>query len=99
MLEQFREILEYKEFLWQFTAQQLRSRYRASVLGFFWTLLNPTLICLALGVVFSYINSWDMRTSGLFFFAGYIPWSFAVNATNGATGSIVGNTFYVNRIY
>jgi ABC-type polysaccharide/polyol phosphate export permease len=40
-----------------------------------------------------------MRTTSLFFFAGYMPWLFFVNGTTAATFSIVGNTHYVNRIY
>jgi ABC-type polysaccharide/polyol phosphate export permease len=99
MLDQLKELLEYKEFLFQFTAQQLKTRYRNSVLGLFWTLLNPVLTCLALSIVFAYINRWDVRTTGLFFFAGYMPWLFFVNGTMAATFCIVGNTHYVNRIY
>ena len=99
MLEELKRVLEYKEFLRQFTTQQLRTRYRGSVLGFLWTLLNPVLTCLVLSIVFSYINKWDMRTTGLFFFAGYIPWAFFVSGTTAATFAIIGNSHYVNRIY
>ena len=99
MLDELKELLEYKEFLRQFTAQQLKTRYRASILGFVWTLLNPVLICLFLSVVFSYINRWDVRTTGLYFFAGYMPWLFFINGTMGATFCIIGNTHYVNRVY
>jgi ABC-2 type transport system permease protein len=99
MLDELKQLLDYKEFLRQFTAQQLKTRYRASVLGLFWTLLNPVLTCLVLSTVFSYLNKWDMRTTSLFFFAGYMPWLFFVNGTMGATSSIIGNTHYVNRIY
>lgn len=72
MLEELKSVLEYKEFLLQFTGQQLKTRYRGSVLGFVWTLMNPILVCLALSIVFSYMNKWDLRTAGLFFFAGTI---------------------------
>jgi len=40
-----------------------------------------------------------MRTTSLFFFAGYMPWLFFVNGTMAATACIVGNAHYVNRIY
>ena len=99
MLQELKRVLEYKEFLGQFTTQQLKTRYRASVLGFFWTLLNPVLTCLVLSTVGSYINRWDLRTTGLYFFAGYMPWMFFVVATSAATFAIVGNAHYVNRIY
>jgi ABC-type polysaccharide/polyol phosphate export permease len=93
------ELVEYREFLLQYTLQSLRARYRTSVLGFLWTLLNPVLVCLSLSLVFSYINRVDLRTFGLYFFGGYIPWMFFVGATSNGTFSIVGNTHYVTRIY
>jgi ABC-type polysaccharide/polyol phosphate export permease len=93
------ELVEYREFLLQYTLQSLRARYRASVLGFLWTLLNPLLICFSLSLVFSFINKVDLRTFGLYFFGGYIPWTFFVAATSNGTFSIVGNTHYVTRIY
>jgi ABC-type polysaccharide/polyol phosphate export permease len=93
------DLFEYREFLLQYTLQSLRARYRTSVLGFLWTLLNPVLVCLSLSLVFSYINRADLRTFGLYFFGGYIPWTFFVGATSNGTFSIVGNTHYVTRIY
>jgi lipopolysaccharide transport system permease protein len=99
MLEELKKVIEYKEFLRQFTAQQLKTRYSGSVLGFVWTLLNPVLSCTAFALVFSAINRWNLRTTGLYFFAGYIPWFFFVNATTAATFSIIGNAQYVTRIY
>jgi lipopolysaccharide transport system permease protein len=95
----FQEIIEYREFLAQYVLQTLRSRYRGSVLGFFWTLLNPLLIYVTLSIVFSYINKQDLRTFGIYFFSGYVPWVFFVAATSIGTSSIVGNTQYVTRIY
>lgn len=92
-------LLEYKEFLRQYTAQHLKTRYRGSVLGFFWTLLNPLLTCLVLSIVFSYINKWNLRNAGLYFFAGYIPWTFFSVTTNTATNIIPANSSYVTRIY
>jgi ABC-type polysaccharide/polyol phosphate export permease len=93
------ELFSYREFLKQIVLQQMRSRYRGSVLGFLWTLLNPLLVFAILSFIFSYLNGWDLRTSGVYFFAGYVPWMFFNNATNGAPYAIVGNTLYVTRIY
>jgi ABC-type polysaccharide/polyol phosphate export permease len=93
------ELIEYREFLKQYVLQTLRSRYRSSVLGFFWTLLNPLLTCVVLSIVFSYINRVDLRTFGTYFFSGYIPWMFFLAATVAGTSCIVGNAAYVTRIY
>jgi len=99
MLSSLRELVQYREFLAQFILQQLKTRYRGSVLGFLWTLLNPLLVILLLSFVFSYINNWDLRTFGLYFFSGYVPFMFFSTATNAGAGVIVGNPFYMTRIY
>jgi ABC-type polysaccharide/polyol phosphate export permease len=94
-----KEVIEYREFLKQYVLQTLRSRYRSSLLGFFWTLLNPMLTCLVLSIVFSYINRVDLRTYSPYFFSGYMPWMFFLAATCGGTVCVVGNAAYVTRIY
>jgi|HigsolmetaAR202D_1030399.scaffolds.fasta_scaffold22679_2 ABC-type polysaccharide/polyol phosphate export systems, permease component len=99
MSHQIKQILDYREFIIQYTLQQLRTRYRGSVLGFLWTLLNPLFVSLALTIVFSFLNRQDMRSFGVYFFAGYIPWTFFAAATSASTMSIVGNANYVNRIF
>lgn len=98
MTAPIQELWEYKDFVQQYTLQQMRSRYRGSVLGFLWTLLNPLLFCSSLTLIFAFINHWDLRTAGVYFFSGYIPWLFFVNASSAATTSIVGNATYVSRI-
>ncbi|MBX5495457.1 MAG: ABC transporter permease, partial [Bryobacteraceae bacterium] len=99
MSHQFKQILDYREFIIQYTLQQLRTRYRGSILGFLWTLLNPLLVSLALTIVFSFLNRQDMKSFGVYFFAGYIPWTFFATATSASTMSIVGNAHYVNRVF
>jgi len=99
MLSDIVEIKNYSEFLKQFTLQQITSRYRGSVLGFLWTLLTPALFFLVLGFVFSAINKADMRTFGIYFFAGYMPFYFFQNAVTFATTSITGFPAYVTRVF
>ncbi len=59
--------------------RELNARYRASVLGFLWSLLNPLLLLFVYAVVFTYIFS--PRFPGgdpypLFLFSGLLPWLF-----------------------
>ena len=98
-MKEYKDLLEYREFLRQYTLQQLRNRYRGSVLGFLWTLINPAMVCLTFTLVFSYINRMEMRTFGVYFFSGFIPWTFFQTGTNQAIGSIVGNPHYITRVY
>ena len=56
MIESMREaveILKYKEFLRNLVTRDIKVRYKRSVLGFIWVMLNPMLMMLILNMVFS----------------------------------------------
>jgi ABC-2 type transport system permease protein len=99
MITELKQLIDYREFLRQYVQQMLHSRYRGSVLGFLWSLLNPLFICITFSVLFSSISGQPLHTYGVFFFSGYMPWTFFVSAVGGAIMSVVGNSHYVTRIY
>jgi ABC-type polysaccharide/polyol phosphate export permease len=98
MIADFRELLAYRDFLLQYTLQQLRNRYRSSVLGFLWTLLTPLVTFITFSVLFSYITHQPLRTYGVYFFAGYLPWTFFLSSATAANFAVAGNAHYVTRI-
>lgn len=74
--------------------RDLDARYRASVLGFFWSLLNPLLLLAVYAVVFTYIFS--PRFPGgnpypLFLFSGLLPWMFFSGAVLDGSATLVDN--------
>jgi ABC-type polysaccharide/polyol phosphate export permease len=74
--------------------RDLDARYRASVLGFFWSLLNPLLLLAVYAVVFTYIFS--PRFPGgdpypLFLFSGLLPWLFFSGAVLDGSATLVDN--------
>jgi lipopolysaccharide transport system permease protein len=98
MLDELKRLAEYREFVKQFALQQLRVRYRGSVLGFVWTLLFPLLTCVSFTLIFGYISHADLKSYGVYFLSGYVPWLFFVNSASLANGSILGNANYVSKI-
>jgi lipopolysaccharide transport system permease protein len=99
LIERLEEVWQYRDFLRQLISQQLRQRYQSSVLGFLWTLLNPLLIYLSFCVVFSYVNHWDLKDYGIYFFSGYMAWTFFANGISAAADSVIHNASYVTRVY
>jgi ABC-type polysaccharide/polyol phosphate export permease len=74
--------------------RELTARYRASVLGFFWSLLNPLLLLAVYAVVFTSI--FQPRFPGgdpypLFLFAGLLPWLFLSGTALDAAVTMVDN--------
>ena len=52
-----RELYEYREMIFSLVKRDLKGRYKGSVLGFFWTFLNPLLQLCVYTIVFSVIMS------------------------------------------
>jgi len=76
MLRNLRELYQYRALLWSLTLRELRARYRASVLGFLWTFLNPTLLMLAYTLVFGVFMKAQIKHFVYFVFVGLLPWIF-----------------------
>ena len=52
MLKDIKKVFEYREMLKNSVRKELRARYKGSVLGFFWTFLNPLLQLVVYSIVF-----------------------------------------------
>jgi lipopolysaccharide transport system permease protein len=96
-----RELWRYRELLFFLTWRDIKVRYKQTVLGAAWAVLQP----LATMVVFTLflgrvagISSGDTPYP-LFVFAGLLPWTFFANAIGSASQSIVGNQNLVTKIY
>lgn len=91
------ELWGYREVIKNLVAQDLKVKYRRSVLGFFWSLLNPLLQLAVLSVVFSLL--WRISNLTLFILSGLIPWSFFSATVDGCSGSLVRAETMLRRQY
>jgi lipopolysaccharide transport system permease protein len=96
-----KELWRYRELLFFLTWRDVKVRYKQTILGAAWAVLQP----LATMVVFSLFIG---RMAGvadhiqpypLFVFAGLLPWTFLANAISSASQSVVGNQNLVTKIY
>src|SRR3989338_10917018 len=67
--------------LWELTLTDFKLKYSSTVLGFFWSLLNPLLIFAVLYVVFSAFIKIDVPQYPLFLFLGILMWNFFMEGT------------------
>src|SRR6185295_9752810 len=81
-------LVRYRGLIQSLVARELKARYRGSVLGFFWSFINPLLLLLVYSFVFTYVL--ENRVEGiqpyaLFMFCGILPWTwFASSLTESA---------------
>ncbi len=98
----FRRIADvwvYRELLLNLTRKELKVKYKNSVLGFLWSLLNPLLYLIVYYVVFQYFLKTSIPVFAVFLLAGLLPWTFFSNAMAGGTTSIVGNAALVGKVW
>ena len=69
-----REIWNYRQMIFSLVKRELRGRYKGSLLGFFWTFLNPLLQLVVYTIVFSVIMRAGIEKYYLFLFVALIPW-------------------------
>ncbi len=82
------EVWKKKSLIWDFAISDLKNRYRNSVLGFVWTLLEPLFILLVLYVVFTNIFKSSIEHFPLYLLLGLIMWNMFVRGTQLALNSI-----------
>ncbi len=73
--------------------------YQRSVLGFFWTLLNPLLHLIALSAVFSLLLGRPLREFVLYLFAGQLPWQFVTATLAQGSTSLIASQGLLRKIY
>ncbi|MXZ38975.1 MAG: ABC transporter permease [Holophagales bacterium] len=78
MVEVARSLVRYRSLLWTLVMRELRARYRGSVLGFLWSLLNPLLLLAVYSFVFGMILKRSdlvaVEPYGVFLVTGLFPW-------------------------
>jgi len=79
MLHNLAALVRYRGLIQSLVARELKARYRGSVLGFFWSFINPLLLLLVYSFVFTFVMpaSHDARIEpyALFMFCGILPWT------------------------
>jgi len=98
-MKRFKEIYDYRQMIFSLVRKELRGRYKGSVLGFFWTFLNPLLQLLVYTMVFSTIMRSGIEDYYLFLFVALVPWIFFSSCVTGGATSILNSGDMIKKIY
>jgi ABC-type polysaccharide/polyol phosphate export permease len=99
MLQLTKEISKNRELIWALALKDLRVRYKRSVLGFLWALLNPLFTMIILTIVFSSVMRIEINHYAIFLLAAILPWTFFSQALSYSVESIVGNGELLKKLY
>jgi ABC-2 type transport system permease protein len=93
------QVWRYRELLGNLVRKELKVKYKNSVLGFLWTLLNPMLYLVVFSVVFQEVLQVQIPYYAIFFLSGLLAWNFFATTLSAGTGSIVGNAQLVQKVW
>jgi ABC-type polysaccharide/polyol phosphate export permease len=98
-LDEFREIFRYRSLLYQLIRRDILTRYKRSVLGVAWTMLNPLGMMLVLTIAFSQIFRFNTPNYPAYVLSGLLVWNFFSQTTTAAMVSLVWGGGLFKRIY
>ena len=94
----FYQIFNYREYLKQSVLRDLRTKYKRSVLGYFWTMIHPLAMMAVLAVVFANMMKMPTKDYAVFLFCGLLPWNFFSSTVMMSLGSIRNNASLFRQV-
>jgi len=97
----FIDLWQARELMYMLTWRDVKLRYRQTLLGAVWAILQPLLTMIVFWIFFGRLAkiSSDGVPYALFVFAGLLPWTFFSSAVLGAASSMVDNSALINKVY
>ncbi|HVQ40211.1 MAG TPA: ABC transporter permease [Pyrinomonadaceae bacterium] len=96
-----RSLWAYRELLFFLIWRDVKVRYKQTVLGATWAIIQPLTMMMIFTVFFSQLARIPTEgvPSGLFYYSGLSLWMFFSNAAMGGANSLIGNTNLITKIY
>lgn len=99
MIGELKELWRFRELLIAMVERELRIRYKNSVLGFFWSLLNPLITVLVMTVVFKFLLKNTTPNFSAYLLAAYLPYMFLSTALMDSAQSVLVALPVVRKVY
>ena len=95
------KLVQYKDLIWTLSVHRIKVRYKQSVLGVLWAILQPISMMLIFTFIFSFIAK--MPSEGLpyavFAYTAILPWNCFSTGVASATNSLVSHAQFVTKVY
>ena len=92
-----RRLILLRDVLYELVSRDIKLRYKRSVLGFAWSLINPLAQLLVLTFIFNLVLPLHIENYSVFLFTGLLAWNWFNSALFAATGAIVDNRDLIRR--
>ncbi|MEP6915575.1 MAG: ABC transporter permease [Acidobacteriota bacterium] len=101
LLTSVRKLAQHRHLLWALSVHRIKVRYKQSVLGILWAILQPLSMMLIFTFLFSYVARMpsDGAPYALFAYTALLPWNFLSSAVSNSTTSLVSHSQFVTKVY
>jgi len=101
MFRNLAQLVRYRGLIQSLVARELKARYRGSVLGFFWSFINPLLLLLIYSFVFTVVlpnRPADLEPFALFMFCGILPWTWFSSSLLEASNVLISGGNLIKKV-
>lgn len=101
MFRNLAALFRYRGLIQSLVARELKARYRGSVLGFFWSFINPLLLLLVYSFVFKFVlpnKSPTAEPYSLFLFCGILPWTWFASSLTESSGVLISGGNLIKKV-
>jgi len=104
IVKEIRDVVKWRELLWQMVSREVKARYKQSILGYFWVILNPLAQMLVMSFAFSIIlriptNAASNIPYSIFLFVALLPWNLFASSLTSAASSLVNSSSLITKVY
>ncbi len=97
----FREIWSYRELFWVLLARDIRVRYKQTVLGGLWALIQPFMMMVVFSVIFGKFA--QVPSDGfpypIFLYSALLPWTLFASTLSQSSNAILGSSYVIKKVY
>jgi lipopolysaccharide transport system permease protein len=96
-----RELYQVRDLIWAWTFRIIRARYKQSILGGLWAIIQPLATVAIFSIIFTFFVPVDTGNIPyvVFSYTAMVPWMLFTGSTSDMVGSLVGNMSLVSKIY
>lgn len=98
-MKYIRNFLKYSGLIQELVSRDIKKKYRRSVLGLLWTVLNPLMMMIVMTIVFSQIFRFQIENFPVYLLCGQVIFNFFSESTTSAMNSIIQNAPLIKKVY
>ena len=98
-LGRWKDFLRYRDLLKHLIARDIKLKYRRSILGYLWSILDPLFIMIVMTIVFSKMFDRSIENYPVYLFTGNIIFSFLRTSSTQAMNAVINNASLIKKTY